>query len=119
MQASTRFLQYPDNTIILAADTIVVLGDQIIGKPIDREHAIEILMALSGKEHKVITGVVIISGGEEKAFAETTRVLFHPISREDIEYYVDEFQPYDKAGAYAIQEWIWGSRHSICGWRFL
>ena len=92
--------------IILAADTIVVLNDHIIGKPVHREEAITILMALSGEKHQVITGVVIRKDEEEISFADTTEVEFHDLTTEQIEYYVDKYKPYDKAGAYAIQEWI-------------
>ncbi len=91
---------------ILAADTIVVLGSEIIGKPKDRADAVQILSKLSGSHHKVITGVVILNAGEETSFADVTDVEFHPLTREQIEFYVDKYQPYDKAGAYAIQEWI-------------
>ena len=92
--------------IILAADTLVVLNDHIIGKPVHREEAITILMALSGEKHQVITGVVIRKGEEEIAFADTTEVEFHDLTTEQIDYYVNKYKPYDKAGAYAIQEWI-------------
>ena len=92
--------------VILAADTIVVLGDQIIGKPKDREDAVDILTSLSGNEHKVITGVVIVKGDGVISFADTTRVLFHELTTEQIAFYVDKYKPYDKAGAYAIQEWM-------------
>jgi septum formation protein len=98
--------QRKDDEIILAADTIVVLNDNIIGKPVHREEAISILLALSGEEHKVITGVVIRKGDKEIAFADTTEVDFYDLSVEQIEFYVDKYKPYDKAGAYAIQEWI-------------
>lgn len=91
---------------ILAADTIVVLGDTIIGKPKDRADAVNILSSLSGREHKVITGVVILNNENEIAFADTTIVLFHELTAEQIVFYVDKYEPYDKAGAYAIQEWI-------------
>ncbi|HAO45646.1 MAG TPA: septum formation protein Maf [Chitinophagaceae bacterium] len=91
---------------ILAADTIVVLNSEIIGKPKDRDDAIAILSKLSGQHHKVITGVVILSGSSEIAFAETTDVEFHELSKAQLEFYVDQYKPYDKAGAYAIQEWI-------------
>lgn len=91
---------------ILAADTIVVLGDNIIGKPVHREEAISILLALSGETHQVITGVVIRKGEKEIAFADTTEVMLHHLSLEQIEFYVNKYKPYDKAGAYAIQEWI-------------
>ena len=91
---------------ILAADTIVVLENKIINKPGDREDAVAILSALSGKQHRVITGVVILHGEKEIAFAETTEVYFHELSLSQIEFYIDKYKPYDKAGAYAIQEWI-------------
>ena len=94
------------NIPILAADTIVVLQNEIIGKPKDREDAIAILSRLSGQLHRVITGVVILSGNKEIAFADTTEVVFHSLTKEQIEFYVDKYKPYDKAGAYAIQEWI-------------
>ena len=92
--------------IILAADTIVVLNESIIGKPVHREEAISILLALSGEIHRVITGVVIRKGDKEISFADTTEVEFHDLSEKQIEFYVDKYKPYDKAGAYAIQEWI-------------
>jgi septum formation protein len=91
---------------IIAADTIVVLENEIIGKPIDRADAISILQKLSGKSHRVITGVYIINESESRYFSETTLVHFHPITLSQIEYYVDQYQPYDKAGAYGIQDWI-------------
>ena len=91
---------------ILAADTIVVLQNEIIGKPKDREDAINILSRLSGNHHKVITGVVILNKEEEISFADVTDVEFHELTKEQIEFYVDKYKPYDKAGAYAIQEWI-------------
>jgi septum formation protein len=91
---------------IIAADTIVVLENEIIGKPIDRADAISILQKLSGKTHRVITGVYIINDTESRYFSETTLVHFHPITLSQIEYYVDQYQPYDKAGAYGIQDWI-------------
>ncbi|MCU0322671.1 MAG: Maf family protein [Chitinophagaceae bacterium] len=91
---------------ILAADTVVVLNNTIIGKPKDRADAIAILTALAGNHHQVITGVVLLNGLEQIAFADITDVEFHPLTQEQIEFYVDEYKPYDKAGAYAIQEWI-------------
>ena len=96
----------PDGQVILAADTIVVLGENIIGKPVHREEAVSILYALSGEMHKVITGVVIRKGDDEVTFADVTEVEFHKLTVEQIEFYVDKYKPYDKAGAYAIQEWI-------------
>ena len=95
-----------EGEIILAADTIVVLNGNIIGKPVHREEALTILLALSGERHKVITGVVIRKNGTEVSFADSTEVEFHDLTTEQIEFYVDKYKPYDKAGAYAIQEWI-------------
>lgn len=95
----------PDK-IIIAADTIVVLNGEIIGKPVDRNDAIRILSKLSGNHHKVITGVVIMKNEKLVAFADTTDVEFHQLTQGQVEYYVDNYKPYDKAGAYAIQEWI-------------
>lgn len=92
--------------VILAADTIVVLHNKIIGKPKNREEAISILTALSGQQHAVVTGVVILADHQEIAFADTTLVEFHSLTPEQIGFYVDKYSPYDKAGAYAIQEWI-------------
>lgn len=97
---------FKDTHPVLAADTVVILNNKIIGKPDNRQHAIEILQSLSGNHHQVITGVVILSGDTEVAFSETTDVSFHPLTTDQIEYYVDHYKPYDKAGAYAIQEWI-------------
>jgi septum formation protein len=91
---------------ILAADTIVVLKNYIIGKPKDRSDAIRILQMLAGKKHHVITGVVILYNNKEISFSETTQVSFHTLTQAQIEFYVDTYKPYDKAGAYAIQEWI-------------
>lgn len=91
---------------ILAADTIVVLDNDIIGKPMNRAHAIETLSRLSGETHRVITGVVILHEDKEVSFSDITEVTFHGLNREQIEFYVDKYQPFDKAGAYAIQEWI-------------
>jgi septum formation protein len=91
---------------IIAADTIVVLENEIIGKPNDRADAIAILQKLSGKTHRVITGVYLVNDSESRFFSETTLVHFHPITLSQIEYYVDHYQPYDKAGAYGIQDWI-------------
>ena len=91
---------------IIAADTIVVLDNEVIGKPVDRLDAIAILQKLSGKTHRVITGVYLINGAESRSFSETTLVHFHPLTTDQIHYYIDQYQPYDKAGAYGIQDWI-------------
>jgi septum formation protein len=93
-------------SVILGADTVVVLGEEIIGKPRDRADAVGILSRLAGQRHEVITGVVLLRGEEEISFYDRTAVWFHPLSLQEIEGYVDRYKPYDKAGAYAIQEWI-------------
>jgi septum formation protein len=95
-----------NDRLILAADTIVVLNNEVINKPVDRADAIQILSRLSGNHHQVITGVVLLKNEKIQAFADTTDVEFHSLTQSQIEFYVDKYQPYDKAGAYAIQEWI-------------
>lgn len=92
--------------IVLTADSVVILDGVIYGKPEDRADAIRILQQLSGRVHKVITGVCLLSQKKERVFAGISLVHFKTLSLEEIEYYVDTFQPFDKAGAYAIQEWI-------------
>jgi len=91
---------------VLAADTLVVLDGHLLGKPVHREEAISMLYALSGQKHQVITGVVLRRNEAEISFADKTEVVFHHLSLSQIEFYVDKYKPYDKAGAYAIQEWI-------------
>jgi len=91
---------------IIAADTIVLIDNIILGKPVDRDDAILSLTMLSGKTHQVITGVSLLWNHEVISFSETTFVEFNSLSKEQITYYIDKYKPYDKAGAYAIQEWI-------------
>lgn len=95
-----------NDKVVLAADTIVLLENRIYGKPEDAADAKRILSELSGKMHEVITGVCLLSGTKKVCFSETTRVFFKELSAEAIEYYVESYHPLDKAGAYAIQEWI-------------
>ena len=95
-----------NNICIIAADTVVVLEETIIGKPIDKAEAMASLQQLAGRVHQVITGVVVLWNEQEITFSETTQVEFHPLTNAQIEFYVDKYKPYDKAGAYAIQEWI-------------
>lgn len=102
---ASQFPQH-ENKKIIAADTIVVLENKILGKPVDKPAAIASLLSLSGKTHQVITGVVILNGVNEYSFSETTSVTFNHLSLEQIEYYVENYKPFDKAGGYAIQEWI-------------
>lgn len=88
---------------IIAADTVVLLGDEIMGKPRDINHAREMLTRLSGKTHRVITGVCICSRGRSVSFSETTEVTFYDLSEREIEDYITTLDPMDKAGAYGIQ----------------
>lgn len=92
--------------IIVTADTVVILQNKIINKPEDRPDAIAMLSALSGNTHLVMTGVCIISKEKEDSFDDTTEVTFENLSQAEIEYYVDTYKPYDKAGAYGAQDWI-------------
>ena len=91
---------------ILAADTLVICNGQIMGKPNSKDEAIAFLKQLSGNTHSVITAVVILHGNKEQSFTDETLVEFHPLTLAQIEFYVEKYKPYDKAGAYAIQEWI-------------
>ena len=95
-----------DNEIIITADTIVWCNDKVLGKPLDKEDAIRILREISGNTHEVITGVCLISSVKERIFSVSTKVTFDALSDDEINYYVEIFKPYDKAGAYGIQEWI-------------
>jgi septum formation protein len=95
-----------ENEIVIAADTIVWCGNKVLGKPLNREDAAFILKEISGNTHEVITGVSIRSLSKEFTFSESTKVTFDAISEEEIYYYIDKYKPYDKAGAYGIQEWI-------------
>ncbi len=97
---------FVSNQIIITADTIVVLDDKITGKPSDRKEAIAMLQKLSGRSHKVITGVTLKSAHKEQSFFVSTDVFFKKLTLQEISYYVDHYSPYDKAGAYGIQEWI-------------
>lgn len=94
------------DAIVIAADTIVLLDDEILSKPVDEEDAVSILKKLSGKVHQVISGVCIQKGNEIQSFSEITEVYFRPLTDEQIRHYVANYKPFDKAGAYAIQEWI-------------
>lgn len=105
-----KALHYPyeiaANDLIITSDTLVILDDKMYGKPKDRQEAINTLKSLSGKTHKVITGVTFKTKALTQSFSETTQVTFKSLKEEDIIFYVDHFSPYDKAGSYAIQEWI-------------
>lgn len=95
-----------DDEMIITADTIVYDQGQVLGKPHGRQEAIHMLRELSGHAHEVITGVSIVTKEKVVQFASTSKVFFAPLSDEEIEYYVDHYRPFDKAGSYGIQEWI-------------
>lgn len=92
--------------ILLTADTVVIAGGRILGKPRDREEAVGMLRTLSGACHTVVTGVTLRTAGLRRSFSVESRVAFRRLSDEEIAHYVDACRPYDKAGAYGIQEWI-------------
>lgn len=95
------------NDLLITADTIVVVDEKIVlGKPRDKENAIQILKMISGRMHKVITGVSIRSLEKQKSFHTITEVYFKELDDEEIEFYLENYRPYDKAGAYGVQEWI-------------
>lgn len=99
-------LEKSADRIIITADTIVAMGDRILGKPAHRDEAIEMLSTLSGNSHRVLTGVCIKSGSRCRSFVSESKVKFADLSIGEIEYYVDNYKPFDKAGSYGIQEWI-------------
>ena len=95
-----------DGEIVITADTVVFCGGKVLGKPADADEARSMLALLSGKTHQVVTGVCLTSREQQRKFAVTTGVTFKELTPEEIEYYIENFRPYDKAGAYGIQEWI-------------
>jgi septum formation protein len=105
-KAATFKNELSDNEIVITADTIVWCNSKVLGKPVDQEDAIAILKEISGNTHEVITGVSILSHSGEITFSESTKVTFEEFSDEEIAYYIAHFKPYDKAGAYGIQEWL-------------
>lgn len=112
-----------NNTLVITADTIVYLNGEIINKPTDRNDAINILQKLSNNRHTVYSGVCITSAHKTISFTVASNVYFKKLTFEEIEYYIDHFKPYDKAGAYGVQDWIGlvgiekidGSFHNIMG----
>lgn len=100
-----KALLQPDE-LMITADTVVWLDGRVLGKPADREEALQMLRSLSGHTHEVFTGVCITTTRWQRRFAAQTEVRFSTLSEEEISYYVDNYRPYDKAGAYGVQEWI-------------
>ena len=92
--------------ILITADTVVINNGEILGKPTDRNHAIRMIASLGGKTHTVITGVTIRTAERSVSFSSSSEVTFRELDTDEIEYYVDTYRPFDKAGAYGIQEWI-------------
>ena len=92
--------------LIITADTVVIVGDEILGKPMDEADAVRMLRLLSGRTHQVTTGVCLLTAEKERCFDVTTDVTFKTLTDEEIHYYVNRYRPFDKAGAYGIQEWI-------------
>lgn len=95
----------PDQ-LVITADTIVLIDNQVLGKPLDYQHAFEMLKQLSGRKHVVITGVCITSASKQITFSDHTDVWFKSLSKNEIDYYLTHYHPYDKAGSYGVQEWI-------------
>lgn len=106
LKASAMSDSLSDDEILIASDTIVWHEGNALGKPTDYDDAFAMLQSLSGKTHEVITSVCIKNAGNSETFNETTKVTFNTLSDEEIKYYLDNYRPYDKAGAYGIQEWI-------------
>lgn len=95
-----------EDEILVTSDTMVLCGDTVMGKPHDRDDAFRMLKALSGRSHKVITAVTIRDRHHETTFSDTAHVHFKELTDKEIDYYIDNYRPFDKAGSYAIQEWI-------------
>ena len=95
-----------ERDILLTADTVVVLGDRVLGKPHDRADAVAMLRALAGRSHVVVSGVTLRTVHASHTFTARSEVWFRPLRDEEIDYYVDTCRPYDKAGSYGIQEWL-------------
>ena len=98
--------ELPENYLLITADTVVIANDSILGKPYDRDDAFRMMRILSGKTHHVVTGVTVRSKTKIKTFSANSKVTFATLDEEEMAYYIDTFKPYDKAGAYGIQEWI-------------
>ena len=104
---SAPFMQnFRQNDLLITADTIVLIDDQVLGKPFDYQHAFEMLRLLSGKKHVVITGVCLTSADKQITFSDHTDVWFKDLTDDEIDYYLTHFKPFDKAGSYGVQEWI-------------
>ena len=105
-QKAKQFPYLKENEIVIAADTTVIINDTILGKPSDKKQAKQMLSSLSGKSHHVTTGVCVKDKHQMYSFSDTTLVHFRTLTDKEIDYYIKNFEPFDKAGAYGIQEWI-------------
>lgn len=106
LKASAFIDELNPKDLLITSDTIVILGNEILEKPKSEDEAINMIRKMSGKTHHVVTGVAITSLNNQIVFSDTTEVTFSALSNEEIKYYVAKYQPYDKAGAYGVQEWI-------------
>ena len=95
-----------ESDLVITADTVVIVGNEVLGKPKDAEDARRMLQLISGRTHQVITGVCLLTTDKEHSFSVTTDVTFKQLSADEITYYIEHYKPFDKAGAYGIQEWI-------------
>lgn len=98
--------QMADDELIITADTVVIVGDEVLGKPADADEARSMLLKLSGRTHQVVTGVCLTTRQQSSHFSVRTDVTFKTLTDDEITYYIEKYKPYDKAGAYGIQEWI-------------
>ena len=106
LKAEPFYEELTSETLVITADTIVWIDGTVLGKPNDYEHAAEMLRHLSGKKHVVVTGVCLTTKDKQVSFSATTDVYFKDLSDREIDYYLKNYQPYDKAGSYGVQEWI-------------
>ena len=121
--AFMKAITVPDDTVVVTADTVVWTDSRALGKPTCRKEAIEMLEMLSGKMHRVYSGVCLATNSKQHVFYDESKVFFRKLSLDEITFYIDRYHPYDKAGAYGIQEWIGyvgiekieGSYHNIVG----
>ena len=105
-KASAYLLTMKDNDLVITADTVVIIGNEVLGKPKDEEDAKRMLRLISGKTHQVVTGVCLTTTKQQHHFSVSTDVTFKDLPENEINYYITKYKPFDKAGAYGIQEWI-------------
>lgn len=105
-KASAYLLTMKDNDLVITADTVVIIGNEVLGKPKDEEDAKRMLRLISGKTHQVVTGVCLTTTKQQRHFSVSTDVTFKSLPENEINYYITKYKPFDKAGAYGIQEWI-------------